>query len=163
MSQNDSNHTFWEFTSLGSSIRIWPCQPPLCSQGAAVANNLASMRVSKSSWRNIQGSSQSCTFAPLRILQKTLSLLAFSLWLLLFGMSLFIIWYHLMRAGGQHFLCQECYLAYLATPDCHTTCSSAPVWLKSRPSSEAKIADALASMAIHLEAQLGFVMGRTIW
>jgi hypothetical protein len=106
---------------------------------------------------------RSCTFAPLRILQKTLSLLAFSLWLLLFGMSLFIIWYHLMRAGGQHFLCQECYLAYLATPDCHTTCSSAPVWLKSRPSSEAKIADALASMAIHLEAQLGFVMGRTIW
>ena len=79
MSQNDSNHTFWEFTSLGSSIRIWPCQPPLCSQGAAVANNLASMRVSKSSWRNIQGSSQKLHSRSLADPSKTLSLLAFSL------------------------------------------------------------------------------------
>lgn len=65
MSQNDSKHTCWEFTSLGSSIRIWPCQPLCLSQGAAVANNLASMRVSKSSWRNIQGSSQKLHFRSL--------------------------------------------------------------------------------------------------
>ena len=88
--QHDSNHTVW-------CLHVWIVpsesgghvnhQQSLClSQGAAVANNLASMRVSKSSWQSPLRSTH--WIHPLRIRPKTLSFPMFSLWLLLWRCQL---------------------------------------------------------------------------